>query len=71
MGGGGWELLINGCKVPVTQDKSWGVLYNTVPTVNNTVLFTQKLVMRVDFMLNVLTSILKNNRENKSLWKPQ
>ena len=30
------------------------VLYNTVPIVNDTVLFTQKLVKRVDFMLNIL-----------------
>lgn len=60
-----------GVKFQLRKISPRGVLYNTVPTVNNTVLFTQKLVMRVDFMLNVLTSILKNNRENKSLWKPQ
>lgn len=60
-----------GVKFQLHKISPGGVLYNTVPTVNNTVLFTQKLVMRVDFMLNVLTSILKNNRENKSLRKPQ
>lgn len=54
------DLKLQLCTISFTD-----LLYNMVPTVNSTVLFTLKYVKRIDFMLHVCTkkqTLQKNTR---------
>lgn len=61
MRGGGNELLINRQKVAAKQKVSFRDLLNNIESmVNSNVLYTQKLIKKVDLILSALTAVFLN-----------
>lgn len=64
--GGGGKLLINGHKISAKQDEyilEICLLYNIVPIVHKTVLYTLKFAKRIDLILRALTTIKRKKRD--------